>query len=188
MSIENFQEEEKSLIRRCQDGDKEAFHQLIEAKREEAFLYAIKITHNREDAEDIVQEAFIQIYKSINQFQYKCKFSTWLYRIIVNTAINFLNKKNSQKTQNIENFENFISSQHSQEYIVEVEELCQQIQSKINSHKSFSKREGLIYSLHFEMGLSASKISKILEGNSTEKSVSVSYTKIIKKIRSLFEI
>lgn len=58
-----------------------------------AFTIADRILENEQDAEEIVQDAFLQVYRSIKNFRKEAKFSTWLYRIVVNKALNQLKKR-----------------------------------------------------------------------------------------------
>lgn len=81
------------LIKRCQKGDVDAFEMLIDKHQKIAYNIAFKMLNNKEDAMDISQEAFIKIYKSIGKFNFKASFTTWMYRIVVNTCLDFLKKK-----------------------------------------------------------------------------------------------
>ncbi len=74
-------------------GDSTAYVFLIEKYKNMAFSIALKITRNREDAEEIAQDAFIKVYDSLKDFRKKSKFSTWLYKIVYNTAISRIRKK-----------------------------------------------------------------------------------------------
>jgi RNA polymerase sigma-70 factor (ECF subfamily) len=83
---------EKQLIERILSGDKEAFRLLMEKYQQQVFHVAIGFVHSREDAEDITQEVFIRVYRALRSFKEKSLFSTWLYRITLNTAMNYVNK------------------------------------------------------------------------------------------------
>jgi RNA polymerase sigma factor (sigma-70 family) len=68
-------------------GNKRLFAQLIDRYSAMAFTIAYRILDKREDAEEVVQDAFVKAYEHLGEFRQKSKFSTWLYRIIYNTAI-----------------------------------------------------------------------------------------------------
>lgn len=68
-------------------GQKSLFAQLIDRYNAMAFTLAYRILDNREDAEEVVQDAFVKAYEHLGDFRQKSKFSTWLYRIVYNTAI-----------------------------------------------------------------------------------------------------
>ncbi len=93
---------EYKLIKKCKKGDIDAFEELILEHEKRAYNIALKMLKNPEDAMDISQEAFIKVYKSINNFNLKSSFATWLYRIVVNTCLDFL-KKNQTKVYHIDN-------------------------------------------------------------------------------------
>jgi len=73
-------------------GDKEEFNKLIDAYSEKLYRLAISITGNNLDAEDVLQETFIKVIRSIGSFQGKSSIYTWIYRIAVNEAIQVLRK------------------------------------------------------------------------------------------------
>ncbi|MEO6774436.1 MAG: sigma-70 family RNA polymerase sigma factor [Kofleriaceae bacterium] len=79
---------ERSLLRRLRDRDERAFRELIEAHRDRVFNLTFRMLGNRAEAEDVAQEVFIQVFKSIDTFREDSKLSTWLYRIAVNTCKN----------------------------------------------------------------------------------------------------
>lgn len=78
-------------------GDADAFRGLVEEYQHLAFTVAVNIVKNNEDAEEIVQDAFIKVYKNISQFSGQSKFSSWLYKIVYNTALTKIRKKNVQQ-------------------------------------------------------------------------------------------
>ncbi len=85
--------EDIELIQRCKEGDLEAFEMLVKKYRNEAVNIAYSLLGCRADGEDVAQESFIKIYHNIGGFKEESKFSTWLYRIVVNTAYDFLRRK-----------------------------------------------------------------------------------------------
>lgn len=78
--------EEKRLIERSQAGDMNAFRTLVERHQRYAYALAFRIVCNESDARDIVQESFIRVWRSLKAFDLDKKFTTWLYRIVVNLA------------------------------------------------------------------------------------------------------
>ena len=81
------------IIAKVKQGDMVAFNALIDEYKAMAFTLALKLMKNREDAEEVAQDAFFKAYTNINQFEGKSKFSTWLYTIVYNTALTRLRKK-----------------------------------------------------------------------------------------------
>jgi RNA polymerase sigma-70 factor (ECF subfamily) len=80
-------------IQRAKAGDIQAFSAIVSNYQKMVFSIVLKIVENREDAEDITQEIFIKVFKSLNQFKEESGFSTWLYRIAYNTTLSELRKK-----------------------------------------------------------------------------------------------
>ena len=74
-------------------GNARAYAFLVEKHKEMVFSIALKILHNREDAEEVAQDAFVKAYQSLSGFKNEAKFSTWLYRIVYNSAISKVRKK-----------------------------------------------------------------------------------------------
>jgi len=85
------------LVRRAKEGDLHAFEQLMLAHNHRIFRTIYRITGNREDAEDHVQETFLRAYRALHQFQANSKFSTWLTRIAVNQALMCLRKRRGRE-------------------------------------------------------------------------------------------
>jgi RNA polymerase sigma-70 factor (ECF subfamily) len=88
-------ENEKDLIllNRIRKGDKSAYAALINRHKSYAFTIAFRILNNREDAEEIAQDAFIQVFNSLDSFNAEAKFTTWFYRIVFNAALMYKRKK-----------------------------------------------------------------------------------------------
>lgn len=90
--------EQLALVQAARAGDMSAFEQLIKLYDRNVFRIAQHITQNREDAEDVVQDAFLKAYQNLSKFQGNSKFYTWLVRIAVNEALMRLRKRKSDKT------------------------------------------------------------------------------------------
>lgn len=95
-------ESEKKLIKKCMKGNLNAFDELIREHEKTAYNIALKILKNPDDAMDASQEAFLKIFKSIKTFNFQSSFSTWLYRIVTNTCLDFLRKRKN-KVYSIDN-------------------------------------------------------------------------------------
>ncbi len=79
---------ERSLLRRLRDRDERAFRELLELHRDRVYNITFRMLGNRAEAEDVAQEVFISVFKTIDQFREESKFSTWLYRVAVNHCKN----------------------------------------------------------------------------------------------------
>lgn len=80
-------EEPEELVRRCQNGDREAFRQLFTQHRSDVLRLVHRLLGGRGDVDDVVQEVFLQVHKSLGDFRFGSRFSTWLYRVTVNVVL-----------------------------------------------------------------------------------------------------
>ena len=81
------------LIKALQQGDNEAFKKLIDEWQDMVYNTALGIIQNEDDADEITQEVFIQVFQSIRSFKGDAKISTWLYRITISKALDYLKKQ-----------------------------------------------------------------------------------------------
>src|SRR3954454_11079076 len=84
---------ETDLVKRCQEGDSEAFDELVTRYRTRVFGMIYNMVHNEQDAWDLAQDSFIKAWKSIGRFRGQSSFYTWIYRIVMNVTIDWLRKK-----------------------------------------------------------------------------------------------
>ena len=89
--------EEMALVQAAKKGDVNAFGELVRRYDRNVFRIAQHITQNREDAEDVVQDAFLKAYENLGQFQEQSKFYTWLVRIAVNEALMKLRRRRPER-------------------------------------------------------------------------------------------
>ena len=87
---------ERNLIRRAQRGDRAAFDALVRRYDQEVLRMTLRIVQSHEEAQDLYQEAFLKVYRSIGRFRLESKFSTWLYRVVMNVCLDHLRR---QKTR-----------------------------------------------------------------------------------------
>lgn len=88
---------EHELIQGLREGDQAAFRILVDTHQDRVFNTAIGIVQNAEDAEDVAQEVFIQVFRSIHSFKGESKLSTWIYRITTTRALDLLRSRKSKK-------------------------------------------------------------------------------------------
>ncbi len=89
MSLPN----EQAIVKRASEGDMSAFEVLVETYETRMYNTAVRMVSNSEDAMDIVQDVFVKVYKALPRFRGDSKFSTWIYRICVNTSLDHLRKR-----------------------------------------------------------------------------------------------
>jgi RNA polymerase sigma-70 factor (ECF subfamily) len=85
------------LVHACKDGDAAAFEQLVRRYNRKLLRIAQQVTHNREDAQDAVQDALLKAFRNLDQFREESQFSTWLIRITLNQSLMKLRKQRAYK-------------------------------------------------------------------------------------------
>lgn len=93
--MEDFADER--LVEQAKDGNLKAFEALVERYQERIYHTIYGFTRSHQDTDDLAQEAFMYAFKSLKNFKQKSSFYTWLYRIAVNLALNFLKKRKKEK-------------------------------------------------------------------------------------------
>jgi len=88
--------EDVQLIEQCLNGNKGAFGELVERYQKPLFNAALKIVNDRDVAKDVTQTAFIRAYEKLDTYNQKFKFFSWIYRMVVNEAINVLRQQKSK--------------------------------------------------------------------------------------------
>ena len=85
--------DDKDLVKRCLAGDLNAFETILERYQKPVFNVALRVLSNTDDAADVTQATFVKAYEKLNSYDSRYKFFSWLYRIAVNTSLNFLEQK-----------------------------------------------------------------------------------------------
>ncbi len=162
-------------------GDLSAYTYLVDKHKDMAFSVALRIVRNREEAEEIVQDAFVKAYQNIEAFRNKSKFSTWLYRIVFNAAISRTRKKSLESTD----LDSFVIDNYSTDEIKEnINKLDSNEQIKL-VNKLIDKLPPLEYTLvnlYYKEECSIDEISEIT--GLTDSNVKVKLHRIRKKLYS----
>jgi RNA polymerase sigma factor (sigma-70 family) len=88
---------EQELLNQLQNGNESAFKTLVETHQKRVFNTVLAIVQSFEEAEDISQDVFIEVYQSVHKFRGESKISTWLYRIATTKSLEIIRKKKTQK-------------------------------------------------------------------------------------------
>lgn len=160
--------EEQLLLQRAKEGDTDSFEALILGCQSRAYHIAYRYLSNEEDALDAVQESFIKIFRYLNKFQGKCRFDTWVHRIVVNTCNDMLRKNSSRKILDSlykvedekETLMEIPDSSHSPEVVFEKDERMRQI---IHALDQLNQEHRIILLLRDMEGFSYEEISEILD-------------------------
>ena len=104
-SVENTQaiaQSDAAAVERTLAGDRDAFRVLVERHSHNVFRLAYRMTGNRQDAEEVVQEAFLRAYQKLGQFAARANFGTWVYRIAANYAIDRMRQRKKEEARKVE--------------------------------------------------------------------------------------
>ena len=112
-------QEENTLIDQVLAGKQEPYALLVDHYKSYAFTIALKILNNRSDAEEVAQDAFIKAFHYLKNFNRQARFSTWLYRIVFNTAISH-KRKNNQVLSSIENHDHALEEEETASFVTKV--------------------------------------------------------------------
>lgn len=85
------------LIDRCRQGDRDAYYRLYKLYSRSMYNVGFRIVNNSEEAEDVLQDAFISAFNNLERYRGDSTFGAWLKRIVINKAINYLNKKKPER-------------------------------------------------------------------------------------------
>lgn len=166
--------DETTFINDLREGKRAAYSRLLDEYEQLVFSACLSFVPNKEDAEDIAQEVFVEVFRSIHKFKGSAKLSTWMYRIATNKSLEFIRKKNTKKRFG------FMQSIFGNEmpidktaYFTEMNHPGILLENKERSETIFKAihqlpdAQRIVFTLHKIDGLSYKEVSEI-----TEKSVS----------------
>jgi RNA polymerase sigma-70 factor (ECF subfamily) len=97
-----MQDISKEVLIKASDGDLRSFEDVYKATASFVYNVAYRIVYNRQDAQDVAQEVFLNVYRKLKDFRFQSSFKTWVYRITVNTAINYSKRSSRERDRNKE--------------------------------------------------------------------------------------
>lgn len=151
--------DEFELIQQFKKGDNSAFRQLVERYQDSVINVSYRFLRNKEEAEEIAQETFLKVYLSANSYQPKTKFSTWLFKIVVNSCLNKLRDKKKFSFSQLE--ENLPAPTEEQpDKSLEREELKKLVKEAIDS---LPENQRTVILLNQYEGFSYQDTAKILD-------------------------
>jgi RNA polymerase sigma-70 factor (ECF subfamily) len=154
----------KEMLVRAADGDVSSFESIYKTYSGFVFNVAIRMTNHQHNAEEITQEVFLTIYRKLKSFAFESSFKTWVYRITVNSAINYM-KKISAERQKINHSKNELTEREGADQIGKM--MNQKYQEKIISSMlaSLNPDQRICIILRNLKGLSYEEIAKTLKIN-----------------------
>lgn len=163
--MKSFYDEDSALVSLAQNGDMNAFNVLLERYRKMILSIAFYLAKNEHDAYDMAQEAYVKIYRNINKFEGKSKFSTWVYRVTKNTCIDELKRINRNRKYCAETENDFKESEEKSFINLPEEEA---IKNELNNYvrellEEISPLYSNIIKLRYVSGLSYNEIAEELK-------------------------
>jgi len=155
---------ERELVQRAQTGDSRAFAELVETHLNFAYHVALRTLNNTQDAEDVVQEAFIKAWKALRGFRAEASFRTWLYRIVMNLCYSQLPKlrreirsldEDNGKLNLVE-----LKTEFNPAAFLEGKEFIETVQSQI---EVLPKKYQILLLLRHQQGCSYAEIAEIMD-------------------------
>ena len=143
-------------------GNTNAFVVLVTRYKDLVYTLALRMLQHKEEAEEVSQDTFVKVYRSLNKFKGDSKFSTWVYRVTYNTCLDRIKKnKRKQNTVTIDEFtEHQVKTLDNALYQLELSEQQQTIKDCLNMLPS---EDAFLLTLYYFEELSLEEISKIIE-------------------------
>lgn len=172
-----MQSEEIELVRRAQSGDRAAFDKLVTENKDKMFALLYRMTANREIAKDLLQDTFLAAYKSIKKFRGDAGFSSWLYRIASNRALNHIRRSRLVPFINIDSTK-MPEPAYEMPDELPMSELQKTLSKEVNN---LPPQQKLVFNLRFHDELPFNDIAGILGKNVS--TVKTHYQKAVEKLR-----
>ncbi len=171
--------EEKELVKALKtEADKEAaFRELVKQYKERLYWQIRNMVLDHDDADDVLQNTFIKIYRNINSFKGDSKLHTWMFRIAANESITFLNKKAKRNNVSLENVKDNALRKLESDVYFEGDAIQLQFQKAI---ATLPERQRLIFTMKYFEDHTYEELSQILEV--TVGGLKSSYHIAVKKI------
>ncbi|CAM1365795.1 RNA polymerase sigma factor [Tenacibaculum xiamenense] len=173
--------DEVLFIHQLQDASSKelAFKTLVNQYKERLYWHIRKIVYLHDDADDVLQNTFIKVYKNIDSFKGNSKLYSWLYRIATNEAISFVSKKAKAQNLDITDYQQQITSNLSSDYWFDGDEIQLILQKAI---ATLPQQQQLVFNMKYFDEMKYNDISEIL--NVSIGSLKASYHHAVKKIET----
>ncbi|PQJ78805.1 RNA polymerase sigma factor [Polaribacter porphyrae] len=154
-----------------------AFRKLITQYKERLYWHIRKIVISHDDADDVLQNTFIKIFKSIDKFNEKSKLYSWMYRIATNESITFINKRAKQRNVDISDYQETLANTLESDIYFSGDEIQIILQKAI---ATLPQKQQLVFNMKYFEELKYDEISEILE--TSVGGLKASYFHAVRKI------
>ncbi len=177
MNEHSYSDEELVTLYKTGDNPRMAFNYLVKKYQEKIYWQIRRMVVDHEDANDLVQEVFIKIWKSLSSFNEQSKLYTWMFRIAHNETITFLNRKNKRFLLSFSKLENHLSEKIEADAYFSADETKKKLQKAI---LTLPRKQRMVFNLKYFDELPYEEISSIL--NTSTGALKASYHHAVKKI------
>lgn len=180
-----LQEAEDNLIKRLNDPNtrQAAFSELVKEFSEVLYWQIRKIVLNHDDANDVLQNTFIKVWTSIDNFRGESKISTWLYRIAINEAITFLNRQRTQNNVSMDDADTYLISRLESDEYFDGDEAQLKLQKAI---LTLPEKQRIVFNMKYFDEMKYEQMSEILE--TSVGALKASYHHAVKKIEEFLSV
>ena len=158
------------------------FRLLMEKYQERLYWHIRRLVYEHEDANDVIQNCFIKVYRNIHKFERKSKLYTWLYRIAANEAITFLKKKQRQSTDVIDSEPGGLANSLRADNYFDGDEAQARLYRAL---EKLPEKQRLVFNMRYFEELSYKDISELLD--TSVGALKASYHHAVKKIEAFFK-
>lgn len=176
--------DEQALVRQLKDKttQEKAFRILMSQYKERLYWHVRKIVISHDDADDVLQNTFIKIYRSIDKFNSESKIYSWMYRIATNEAITFINKKAKEKKVDISEYNLNMIHTLQEDSLYDGNEIQLVLQQAI---ATLPKKQQLVFNMKYFDEIKYSDMSEMLE--TSVGALKASYFHAVKKIEKIIK-
>jgi len=171
--------DEETLIRQLKNSNTQdqAFRTLMNLYKERLYWHIRKMVLSHDDADDVLQNTFIKVYRNIHNFKQESKLFSWMYRIATNESITFLNKKSNQKSITINDLQFKLAENLHADIYFDGDDIQQKLQKAI---ALLPQKQQLVFNMKYFDDLKYKDISAILD--TSVGALKASYFHAVKKI------
>ena len=173
--------DDQELLQNAIQGDRRAFNEIVNKYKQRIYFTAMKMVRNKDDAYDITQDVFIKAYRNMGNFKGDSNLFTWLYRITVNTSLNYKSRDKFRGMTSVQDMETTPESPDRPDNDFVESRLMDRLDKAVarlpNQQKS-------VFVMRYYNQMTHSEIARIM--NRSEGAVKANYFQALKKIRSEF--
>jgi RNA polymerase sigma-70 factor, ECF subfamily len=159
------------------------FRLLMQKYQEPLYRHIRRMVFNHDDADDVIQNTFIKVYRNIERFEGKSKLFTWLYRIATNEAITFLNSKNRKETDTLDSTQTaHLANRLQADVFFDGDEIQMKLQQAM---AVLPDKQRAVFNLRYYDEMPYEEMSEVLE--TSVGALKASYHHAVKKIESFFK-